>query len=224
MPLHEVVEAAADGVFPSWTVAGAARRAHGCRVREVMICWAEARALPGEEARRWASLGILHDALREAPPHALREELEAVGGDPGLDRVLFAGLPDVRSSEELPLRTLPDALLHGPAAAVRLFQAGVRDAGLLCAVAWHTTGHPELDAAGAALTCADLLEPGRPDPEGWRAQLRARYPEDPRGVLVEVMAHRLEGSLIRRRPLLPLTVALWNACVGAGAWAPEARE
>ena len=85
---------------------------------------------------------------------------------------------------------LPGRLLHGPAAAGRLAREGVRDDGLLRAVAFHTLGHPALDTAGVALYTADFLEPGRAVRAEWRASLRRRMPGELDEVALEVASAR----------------------------------
>src|SRR5690606_17933318 len=119
---HPLLEAAADGDLPPWAEAGKARREHVARVAELLDGWARAEGIPREERRRWRAAGILHAVLREAAPTDLRRDLP----------------PEWRD--------LPDSLLHGPAGAVRLRDAGVRDAEFLHAIAYHTVGHPRLGA------------------------------------------------------------------------------
>jgi len=185
------IEFAAAGRLPTWAVAGEARRAHIARVAALMDRWAEELGLPDAERRRWKAAAWLHDALRDAPAEELRGQVPAE------------------------LRDLPAPLLHGPAAAERLREEGVRDEALLHAIAYHTLGHPALDRLGRALYLADFLEPGRTfDPLGG-AVLRARLPAAMDEVLVEVAAARIAFLLDRRRTLRPETVAFWNTLIGA---------
>ncbi len=217
MPLLPVLEEAARGHFPPWAAATPKRRAHGERVRAVLEGWAREGDLAEEEVLRWGALGILHDALRDAPHDALAGDLEK-----GLAGTLpEGGEPSPPAKAFLPpdAPRLPGPLLHGPAAALRLRDEGVRDVAFLRAVAFHTLGHPDFDPAGRALYCADALEPGRPDPEGWRAPLRARFALDPEAVLAQVIRRRMLWQVEGGRHLHPHTVGLWNR---AGAVAPPA--
>jgi 2-amino-4-hydroxy-6-hydroxymethyldihydropteridine diphosphokinase len=94
---------------------------------------------------------------------------------------------------------------------------GDGDAELAEAVRYHTLGHPALGQLGRALYLADFLEPGRDFEEEWRAELRARMPEDLDGVLREVVRARIQNLLSADRPVRAETVAFWNslACVSS---------
>lgn len=186
MSAHRLVEAAAAGRFPDWTVAGPERRAHARRVADLMATWAAAMGLPRDEADRWCAVGILHDTLRDEEPERLRGTLPREG----------AGLPD--------------SLLHGPAAAARLRDEGVRDEELLRAIAHHSTGHPDFGPMGRFLYMADFLEPGRRFRAEWRAGLRERAPHEPEAVLREVIRARIAWALERGLAIRPETVELWN--------------
>jgi HD superfamily phosphohydrolase YqeK len=187
IPLHPLVQRAAGGELPDWAVANARRREHIERVRRLLETWAGALELSERERIRWCAAGTLHDVLRDAPPEELR-----------------ARVPPS-------FRHLPGKVLHGPAAAVRLRRAGVRDRGLLRAVACHTLGHPGLDAAGRALFVADVVEPGRRDRSGWRRTLRERYPRNSAEVLAEVIRARLTWQLEAGNRLDARSVGFWNA-------------
>jgi HD superfamily phosphohydrolase YqeK len=220
-----LVAEAARGHLPSWARVRPKREAHLERVRLLLTHWAGVLGLDPEEGARWAALGTLHDALRDAPASSLRDLLQgstASGPPPGGDgegedaaEGAAGGFPFLPATPW----DLPAPLLHGPAAARRLAGEGLEDVAFLRAVAFHTLGHPALDAAGRALYCADALEPGRPDPDGWRARLREAFPGDPAGVLAQVLGRRMMWQVEGRHHLHPDTVAFWNA---AAARAPEA--
>lgn len=220
-----LVAEAARGHLPSWAQVRPRREAHVERVRQLLSDWARVLGLDPEEEARWAALGTLHDALRDAPAPWLRALLQGStspdappgGGGGRRDAAKKAG----GTFPFLPATPwdLPAPLLHGPAAALRLAGEGVEDVAFLRAVAFHTLGHPALDAAGRALYCADALEPGRPDPDGWRAHLREAFPGDPPGVLAQVLNRRMTWQVQGRHHLHPDTVAFWNE---AAARAPEA--
>lgn len=195
MSLHPLVRAAARGRLPEWAVAGKRRRAHLERVAALMKTWARARDLSNSDVRRWTAAGVLHDALRDADPEDLRDQVP-----PGL-------------------RDLHGKVLHGPAAAARLKKEGVDDPSLLRAVAYHTLGHPGFDDLGRALYAADFLEPGRSFSAGWREQLRERMPDDLDQVAREILEARIRHLLDRSRPVRPETMEFWNVMTTGQPWA-----
>jgi len=106
---------------------------------------------------------------------------------------------------------LGDLMAHGPAAADRAAQDGERDRGVLDAVRYHTIGYAGWDQVGRMLYLADFLEPGRDfDPDG-RRELAARVPLERDAVLREVARRRVDWVLRSGWPLIPDTVAFWNA-------------
>jgi HD superfamily phosphohydrolase YqeK len=188
-----LIRRAAAGELPGWAVVGAARRAHIERVAALMDEWAQALALDAAERTRWLAAAWLHDALRNADPESLR--------------------PLVPAS----LRDVPGPLLHGPAAARRLADDGVADAPLLHAIAYHTLGHPGLDALGRALYLADFLEPGRTFAVAERAALRARMPAAADEVLRDVLRSRMRHLLDGGATIRIETLEFWNVIARNGA-------
>jgi HD superfamily phosphohydrolase YqeK len=176
--------------LPGWSQANESRRAHMERVATVMEEWAGALGLPDSERERWYSAGLLHDALRDAPPETLRPVVE--------ER----------------FRDLPGSFLHGPAAAARLKADGFEDAEVLDAIRFHTIGSDAFGLLGRALIAADFLEPGRKRDPAWRAELRERLPADPDGVLTEVVRARLAASLEDGETIRHEMIRLWNALIG----------
>lgn len=193
---HPVVERAARGDLPTWAAMGEKRRRHAERVAALLEDWAWAARLDDDERTRWVAVGYLHDASKDAPPARLREVLDGS-----------------------PMAELPDALLHGPAAARLLEEDGVDDPDLLLAVGYHTLGHPDLSPMGRALYAADFLEPGRDLRNAWRAELRARMPGELETVVREILAARIQHLVEEGRPVRPETVAFWNSLVTGKAWA-----
>lgn len=157
------------------------------RVAALLDTWAQRMDLPERERVRWAAAGWLHDALKDADPARLRDEVPPR------------------------FRDVPDSLLHGPAVAERL--TGEADASFLDAVRYHTIGHPRLDRLGRALYLADFLEPGRDFEPQWRGLLRDRVPEAMEEVLPEVVAARIRHLIEERRPLRPETASFWSSLV-----------
>ena len=172
--------------LPTWAQVTEKRRAHIERVTSLLVAWSRAMRLDAEEASAWYDAGRWHDALRDAPESELR--------------VL---VPDLAS--------YPAKMLHGPAAAARLARDGEARASVLEAIRWHTVGCQTWDRVGRALYMADYLEPGRAFARSERAFLAAQVTHDFDGTFRQVVRHRLEWSLREGNPLLPETVALWNA-------------
>jgi HD superfamily phosphohydrolase YqeK len=170
--------------LPPWAQVSEKRRAHIYRVVELLAHWAEHLALPDDEASRWLSAGVLHDALRDAPESMLR----TLSGD-GTSGVDY---------------------LHGPAAAVRAEQDGERRQDVLDAVRFHTVGSSRWLRTGKALYLADFLEPGRGFLIAERRFLAAQVPHDFEGAFRQCVRLRIEWSLMQDGELFPETIALWN--------------
>lgn len=184
--LHPLVAAAAHGDLPGWAVAGPARREHMARVAALLDGWAAALNLADDDRARWRAAGYLHDALRDERAEVLRPFVPAA------------------------LRDLPSSVLHGPAAAKRLREAGVDDEELLEAIASHTIGGAGLGTLARALYVADYLEPGRAYATEWHTRLRDRMPADLGAVLREVVGERMRRGRESGRTLAPETLALWD--------------
>jgi len=171
--------------LPEWAIVSPEREAHIRRVVTLVDKWASAMCVEQAERDAWRDAALYHDALRDAPP----AELRALSGD----------------------TELPDALLHGPAAARLMAQHGERRTDVLEAVRWHTVGCSDWGSTGRALYMADYLEPGRRFCRTERASLADRVPTDFRGALREVVRERIEWVL-REGYEIPLqTVAFWNS-------------
>ena len=192
--LHPLVAAAAHGVLPDWAVAGTKRREHMARVAKLMKKWSKARGESKRDVQRWTALGYLHDMMREAEPTELR------GG--------MSGSP----------ADVSNAVLHGPAAAARLRDAGVTDEPLLTAVAFHTLGSLDFDDMGMALYAADFLEPGRKFRPKFRQEMRSRMPEDLETAVRAILRFRIRHLLNKERPVRPETMGFWNVMVKGQAW------
>lgn len=171
--------------LPEWAVVTAKRREHIARVAATLTDWADAMDVSPRERRRWLKAAWMHDALKDAP----RERQRHLAAP-------FAG---------------PPSLWHGPAAARRAEQEGERDRGVLAAVRYHSIGFAGWDRVGRMLYLADFLEGGRRHHDGHRARQARRVPDDPDGVLREVAMDRIAHGIRKGWPLLPETVAFWNA-------------
>lgn len=171
--------------LPAWAVVSDKRRGHIARVTALLDAWSGAMALPDEERQAWHDAGRWHDALRDASEESLRAELAEY--------------------------RRPAGLLHGPAAAARLAQAGETRRAVLEAVRWHTTGLVAWERVGRALYMADFLEPGRPFMPADRAFLAHLVPQQFDGVFRQVVRLRLEWALREGKGFAPETVALWDS-------------
>lgn len=176
---------APDADLPPWAQVTDKRRAHIARVTALLDQWAESLALPPDEARAWHDVGVLHDALRDAP----EDELRRLTGD--TDR--------------------PMHILHGPAVAERLTREGEQRAEVLEAIRWHTLGSAHWGRTGKALYMADFLEPGRPFSRADRAFLAAHATADFDGVFRQVVRTRIEWTVREGKMLFPETADLWNS-------------
>jgi HD superfamily phosphohydrolase YqeK len=170
--------------LPAWARVTEKRRAHIERVTALLDDWAVALAIAAPEATAWRDAGRWHDALRDADEAELRA---------------WAG------SGPWPL-----PVLHGPAAAARLEQAGEHRQDVLDAVRWHTLGRAGWARTGRALYMADFLEPGRSFARADRAFLARAVPGDFDGVFRQVVQLRMEWALRDGKPVFRETAELWN--------------
>jgi 2-amino-4-hydroxy-6-hydroxymethyldihydropteridine diphosphokinase len=108
----------------------------------------------------------------------------------------------------------PVELRHGPAAAARAELEGERNADVLSAARWHSVGWEGWGWTGRALYCADFLEPGRSFDRPARAALATAFPDDPDGVLRDVVACRLTYAEAQGWSLPPESVAFRKAICG----------
>ena len=171
--------------LPSWAKVTERRRQHIARVTGLLDQWAASLAASPEEAQAWHDVGILHDALRDAPEDVLRRLTSDV------DR--------------------PMHILHGPAVAERLARDGERRTDVLEAIRWHTLGSAHWGRTGKALYMADFLEPGRPFSRSDRAFLAAHAVTDFDGVFRQVVRTRIEWTVREGKMLFPETADLWNS-------------
>jgi predicted HD superfamily hydrolase involved in NAD metabolism len=171
--------------LPAWAQVSERRRAHIDRVAALLRAWAVAMRLDHQTARAWMDAGAWHDALRDTPT----EELRRITGD----------------------LSLPEGLLHGPAAAIMLEREGERRKSVLEAVRYHTVGWSRWDSVGKAVYMADYLEPGRKFLNEDRQFLATQVPHNFDGVFRQVVRFRLEWSIREGNFLYPETVELWNS-------------
>lgn len=171
--------------LPLWACVGDKRLEHIARVTSLLRAWAAAMRLSSDEANAWTDAGVWHDSLRDAP----EEELRQITGD----------------------MAMPAALLHGPAAAVKLVEEGEKRKDVLDAIRYHTVGAANWDRTGKALYMADYLEPGRKFSREDRNFLAAQVPTSFDSVFRQVVRFRLDWSVREGNHIYPETVELWNS-------------
>ena len=171
--------------LPSWAKVTERRRQHIARVTALLDEWATALRLDADERQAWHDVGVLHDALRDAN----EEELRRITGD----------------------AERPWHILHGPAVALVLGDAGEGRGEVLEAIRWHTLGSASWARTGKALYMADFLEPGRPFLQADRAFLAAHVTADFDGVFRQVVRTRIEWTVREGKMLFPETADLWNS-------------
>lgn len=171
--------------LPAWAVVSPERLRHVERVAELVSRWAEEMGVPDSERNRWLRAVWLHDAVRDAPEADLLRWAPSAAG--------------------------PADLRHGAASAALAKSGGESDRGVLDAVRYHSLGLAEWDMVGRVLYCADYLEPGRSHDREGRARLAARFPQDPGGVLREVVQARVTRIISSGWPLPEPTVRFWNS-------------
>jgi HD superfamily phosphohydrolase YqeK len=171
--------------LPAWAVVSDARLKHVERVAGLVARWAEEMGVPDSERNRWLRAVWLHDAVRDASETDLQRWAPSAEG--------------------------PTELRHGAASAALAKSGGENDRGVLDAVRYHSFGLAEWDMVGRVLYCADYLEPGRIEDRELRAELAARFPIDPGGVLREVVQARVSRLVSAGWPLPEPTVRFWNS-------------
>lgn len=171
--------------LPAWAVVTDARLKHVERVATLVAQWAEDMGVPDSERNRWLRAVWLHDAVKDAAAEDLRRWAPSAEG--------------------------PVELRHGAAAAALAKTSGENDRGVLDAVRYHSLGLAEWDMVGRVLYCADYLEAGRKEDPAGRAELAARFPKDPTGVLREVARQRIARLIASGWPLPEPTVRFWNS-------------
>lgn len=175
----------AQGGLPPWAVVTPKRREHVARVVNLLREWATALRLTNRERAQWLRAAWLHDALRDASEAEMRRWAPWIEG--------------------------PVELRHGPAASARAELEGESDPDVLSAVRWHSVGWVGWGRTGRALYCADFLEPGRSFDREARAVMAATFPDDPDGVLRDVVIRRLGYAEAQGWEIPPTSIAFRDA-------------
>jgi HD superfamily phosphohydrolase YqeK len=172
-------------ILPKWACVSDRRRAHIQRATELIDLWARKLNLSPALACSWHDAARWHDALRDAP----EQELRAIVGDD----------------------LMPAAILHGPAAAIRLAAENERRQDVLEAIRHHTVGCASWESTGRALYMADFLEPGRIFLQQERAKMAERVPSEFDLVFAEVVRLRVERAVRTGKQVSPQTQQLYEA-------------
>ena len=156
-------------------------------------------------------------ALRLAAVHELDREIcaaAAVGHDlfrHCSDTELLAlsrhyRVPITRDEEDAPI------ILHGPLATAYSREVlNVDHDGILDAIAYHTTAHPEYSPEALAVFLADKIDPKKVQRDPGLAAVAAAAEQDLYAAAALFLERRLSTQLSSGRPLHPLAVASRNA-------------
>jgi len=144
----------------------------------------------GVSPKRVALAAWLHDCGKALDRDAMKPLLRRAGAD--------------RDERALP------ALWHAPVGAyLARRDYGVKDAEILGAIRWHTTGFKGQTPLQKLLFVSDYIEPGRPRwPE--LPALRRLARRDLDAAWAQVLQHKLLDLVRRGRPLHPRSLAAYN--------------
>lgn len=103
-------------------------------------------------------------------------------------------------------------ILHGPiAAAWSREELGVAHDEILCAIAHHTTAHPQYTEAALAVFLADKIDPRKVERDAGLRAVAAAAEHDLYAASAMFLERRLTEQLASGRPLHPLAVTSRNA-------------
>lgn len=165
------------------------RHTHTLGVRDTLVDLARRHDVDEGKA---AVAALLHDCAKGLPPARLKSLLSKTDADP--------------IEKKLP------PLWHAPVGAM-LARAkyGVRDAQVLAAIRWHSTGREGMGKLERLLFVADYVEPGRRFKEAPSLRKLARTDFDL--AFRQVVRSKLTYLLAHGRVIHPHSIALWNSLV-----------
>lgn len=171
----------------------AGRFQHVLRVTETAMILADRF---GEDKEKAETAALLHDVAKAMP----KEELKRIvvsEGDP-------AGVLGFHHE-----------LWHGPAgSSIARDEFGIRDADILAAVRFHTTGRSGMSRLEKIVFIADMIEPGRNFPGA--DALRAEAERSLDRALVACSAHNLQYLASVRAAIHPDTLRCYNDSLSQG--------
>ena len=135
-----------------------------------------------------------HDLVRAVPPDELLRRAEA------------RGLPLDPVERDEPV------ILHGPIGALELAERfGITAPGVLFAVHWHTTGHPDYEAESWAMFIADKVDPHKVDRWPALGEVRALAHDSLEAAALKYLDLRLGEASERRWAVHPMATLTRNA-------------
>ena len=103
-------------------------------------------------------------------------------------------------------------ILHGPLAAAYARDAlGIQHDGILTAIAYHTTAHPDYSLESLAVFLADKIDPKKVQRDPGLSAVAAAAEHDLHAAAAIFLERRLTAQLNSGHPLHPLAVASRNA-------------
>lgn len=106
-----------------------------------------------------------------------------------------------------------EALWHAPAGAHLVHtEAGIDDADILQAIAYHTTGRAEMSQLEKVIFLADYIEPGRDFPGV--DDVRERAQSSLESAIAMALRNTIQFLLEKEQKVYPLTMKAYNAYVG----------
>lgn len=140
-----------------------------------------------------------HDLLRSVPPAELLARAEARG---------LAIDPVERSAP---------VILHGPLGALELEERfALQDRGVLEAIRWHTTGHPDYTPEAWAMFVADKVEPAKVERLPALRAVRDLAEQSLEAAALAYLDLRVREALELRQQLHPMATLARNALVRRG--------
>jgi predicted HD superfamily hydrolase involved in NAD metabolism len=149
----------------------------------------------GVSVPRARTAAWLHDCAKALPKEELKAHLAASQAD----------------AQE---RAMPP-LWHAPVGALLARREyGLRDAEVIKAIRFHSTGAPGMSPLQQVLFVADYIEPNRP-PWPELKSLRATARRDLKAAFLDVLRYKLMDLLESRRPLHPRSIRAYHAALSA---------
>ena len=169
------------------------RYQHVLRVAETAMILADRF---GEDKEKAETAALLHDVAKAMPKEDLKRIVESEG-----DPAAVLGFHH--------------ELWHGPAGAViARDEFGIRDADILAAVRFHTTGRAGMSRLEKIIFIADMIEPGRNFPGA--DQLRKEAERSLEDALIACSAHSLQYLASVRAAIHPDTLRCYNDSLSQG--------
>lgn len=177
-----------DAIAALKTVLSEKRYQHCVRVMETGFQLFHAWRLPEKMKESLAWAGLFHDCAKEMPPRKQEEWLNNGICPYGEELLDTPGLVHAALGAKILQR-----------------EYGIRDHDILKAVAYHSTGHPDLTSIGWIVYIADILEPGRKFVVERENILRAAYENPLNGLrLVTDLRHSISGK--KGQKIHPLSI------------------